>query len=338
LAFLDRPSVLLSRRSGEASTAAPSRRSASIGWVPTSWLRPSAAVFAITAALALAVDVRAHPGTQSAARPLVPRGDLLVGDHRGRLLVLNRTGKLVRRLPRARLVRTPQAIELAPDRRHAFISVHMSEQPARLYDVDLATGAKRLIANAISPALSPQRTQLAYVTIARRPNSEIIDRTALVIRNLRTGHTRSIPFAPNVPLGTPPELIINWSPDGTTIAVFDGRAIRLVDVASATTLPSQPLLPGDTPTPGRTSLLAPVFLNGGTLIVLAGCCIGPQQLVAVDLSSGGRESFAKLSSPPENLKRLKPGLLLTVTALNELVIVSRGHSRVIARGIVAAAG
>ena len=336
--FLDRPPILLSRRSGETSTAAPSRRSGSIGWVPTSWLRPSAAVFAITAALALAVDVRAHPATQSAARPLVPRADLLVGDHRGHLFVLDRTGKLVRRLPRVRLGRAPQALEIAPDRRHAFVSVQLSERPARLYDVDLATGAKRLIENAISPALSPQRALLAYVTTALRPNSEILDRTALVIRNLRTGHRRSIPLAPKVPLGTPPELIVNWSPDGTTIALFDGRAIRLVDVASATTVPSQPLLPGDTPTPGRTSLLAPVFLNGATLVVLAGCCVGPQELVAVDLSSGVRESFAKLSSPPENLKRLKPGLLLTVTALNELAIVSRGHSRVIARGIVAAAG
>lgn len=297
----------------------------------------SAAALAVAAALALAVEGPAHPATSFAVRPLVPRGDFLAGDRRGRLFVLDKAGNLVRRFPRARLGRAPQALELAPDRRHAFMSVRLHEQPARLHDVDLATGAKRKIANAISPALSPNRTQLAYVSTALRQSSDIVDRTALVIRDLRTGHRRSIPFAPNVLLGTPPELIINWSPDGTTIAVFDGAAIRLVDATTATTVPSQPLVPGDAPTPGQTPPLAPAFLNEDTLIILAGCCIGPQELVAVDLRSGGRTPFANLSSPAENLERLKPGLLLAVTALNELAIVSRGHTRTIAKGVAAAA-
>jgi hypothetical protein len=204
------------------------------------------------------------------------------------------------------------------------------EQPSRLYDVDLATGARRAIARAISPILSPDRRRLAYVATSRRPNSDIIDRTALVIRDLGTHRRRSIAFAPRVPLGTPPELIVSWSPDGRTIVLFDGSAIRLVDAAAASTVPSQPAVPG----PG----LAPTFLDTRTLVVLTGCCIGPQQLVAVELASGARMPFARLSSPPETLQRLKPGVLLAVTALNELALVSGGHVRVIAKGIAAATG
>jgi hypothetical protein len=178
---------------------------------------------------------------------------------------------------------------------------------------------------------------LAYVASALRAGDDIVDRTALVIRDLQTGASRSIRFDPNVPREPPPGLVINWSPEGRTIAVFDGSTIRLVDVESARTLSSQPALPGYTPVLGRTPPLAPVFLNPSTLVVLVGCCIGPQRLVAVDLRSGVRMAFARLSSPPESVRRLGRGRLLAVTALHELAIVSRGHTQVIARGIVVAA-
>ena len=217
------------------------------------------------------------------------------------------------------------------------MSVLKSEQPARLYEVDLATGRKRQIANAVSPALSPDKTRLAYVTTQVR--AEIVYRTALVVRDLRNRLARAIPLGPDVPLGTPPELVINWSPDGRAVAVSDGSRIRMVDVASAVDVPSQPGIPGDAPSTGtHTPWAAAVFVNAETLVVLADCCIGRQHLLAIDLRSGASTPFAELSSPTENIRRLKPGLLLTVTALNELALVSRGSARVIAHGITAAAG
>src|SRR5207244_13654684 len=92
------------------------------------------------------------------------------------------------------------------------------------------------------PAMSPDLTRLAYVSTDRR--ADIVYRTALVLRDLRNGRTRSIPFGPSVPMGTPPELVINWSPDGGRVAVFDGDRIRLVDVASARNVMSQPSVEG----------------------------------------------------------------------------------------------
>src|SRR5207244_2120502 len=141
------------------------------------------------------------------------------------------------------------------------------------------------------PAMSPDLTRLAYVSTDRR--ADIVYRTALVLRDLRNGRTRSIPFGPSVPMGTPPELVINWSPDGGRVAVFDGDRIRLVDVASARNVMSQPSVEGGS---NYTPPLAPAFLDANTLVVLADCCIGSQHLVAVDLRSGAPDPFAVPSS------------------------------------------
>jgi hypothetical protein len=277
-------------------------------------------------ALLLAIIVLVTPSiVEAASRPLVPAGAYLVADQSGHLLVLNQRGKLLRRVPR--FASYVQALEVAPDRRHAYVSVHVRERPPRLYKVALGTGRRIRLANAISPSLSPDRTQLAYVTVELREDVKYL--TKLVVRSLRTGQARVIALPARVPLGTPPELVINWSPDGRHLALFDGTVIRVVDVATATTVDSQPEIPGATG-------LAPVFLNRHTLVVLTHCCIGRQRLVAVDLRSGARTAFAQVRSPVENVRRLNSGALLAVTALQRLVRLAPGRARVIATGIVAA--
>jgi hypothetical protein len=287
----------------------------------------------IVAALAAVCGASAHAAVP---RPIVPDGDLLVGDRTGRLLLLDRDGKILRRLGRPLGRIAFQSIELARDRRHAYVSIYRSERPAQLYEVDLTGGSPRWMANAISPALSPDGRRLAYV--ATRAADGMVYREALVVRNLRTGRIRSIPLPPRVPMGTPPELVINWSPDGRRVAVFDGSRVRLVAVATARDVQSQPSVRGDGGAPSWTPWLAPVFLDPRTLVVLVDCCIRRQHLVAVDLRSGARRPFAELSSPIENVRRLKATLLLAVTAREELALVRRGRTRVISGRTAAATG
>lgn len=294
-------------------------------------------VLAIAVGLGVVCPVGANVSDASPSSLRVPVGDFLVGDRLGHLRVVDGRGKLVRRVPRFLAGPAIQGIELTSDRRHAFVSILKSERPARLYVVDLATGGKLAVANGISPALSPDRRRLAYISTWVRAG--IIYRTTLVVRDLRTGRRHAIPLGPRVPLGTPPELVINWSPDGRAVAVFDGSRIRLVDVATASDVSSQPGVTGDAAgSSSRTPSLAPVFLDAHTLVVLADCCVGKQHLLAIDLRSGARTPFADLSSPTESVRRLGRGLLLTVTALDELAVVSSGHFRVIAKSITAAAG
>lgn len=257
----------------------------------------------------------AFAGTVSSTRSFVPRGAYLAATESGRLLVLSPQGKLLRRGPQ--FGGFVQALALSPDRRSAYVSGALADQPPQLYEVALGSGERVLIANAISPALSPDGTELAYLTVTMQNDSKYI--TALVIRDLRTGSPRTIPFPPGVPLGTPPELIINWSPHGHSIALFDGTQTRIVNVASAQTVVSQPALPGG----GRAS--APVYLDPDTLVVLPNCCQSPQPLVAIKVHSGVQAPFAKVGNPIENVRRLKRRTLLATTAVHRLIRITQGH-------------
>lgn len=262
-------------------------------------------------------------------RALVPRHGFLVGEFSGRLRVLSHSGDAVRHISGSLGKDGPQGIALAAGRRRAFVSVLRGDRPPHLYRVNLATGEKRWIANGISPVLDRQRRRLAYVSVVRS-SSDILYRRALIVRNLRTGEKRRISLGPGIPLGTPPDNIINWSPTGRSVAFYDDAHVRLARLGATEDPISEPVAP--------RYEQAPVFLNSHRLVVLANCCIGRHQhLVAIDLRTGRSRRFATLGAPPENLARVRRGHLLAVTALGRLTAVSRHHTREIAKGIAAAA-
>jgi hypothetical protein len=261
-----------------------------------------------------------------AAAAAVPPHGIVAADVHGRLLVLDARGATVRRVPGI-VGRAVEGIAVAPDRRHAYVSAYRADAPARLYRVDLTSGDRQLIAHGLSPALSPDRTRLAY--LASDFHGDIKYVTALVVLDLRTGLSHRLPFDRNVAQGTPPEIVLGWSPDARRIALYDGHTLRIADAQATAPASSQPAVAGGG--------LAPVYLDARTLVLLANCCIGSQRLVAVDLRTKTRSTFAHISSPVETGQRLRDGMLLLTTALDELVVVSRGHARVLAHGITAAA-
>lgn len=262
-----------------------------------------------------------------AAAVTVPRGDALVADTSGAMRIVRRDGRMVRTL-RWKLDQEPQEIELTPDRRHAYISLWRIDQPAQLFVFDLATGTRRYLADAISPALSPDRTRLAYVSVNR--DNDLHRRTALVIKTLRTGALQTIPIVPADPIGTPPELVVNWAPDSRHIALFSGRHVAFVDLGKTTVIPSR------TP-PATVPSFAPVYIGAFAVVVQANCCIGPQRLVVIDVDYRRRFTFATLSSPVEHVRPIAKGKLLVVTALHQLAVITRGHVSIRARRIEAAA-
>ena len=241
--------------------------------------------------------------------------------------IVKRNGQPVRRLP-WKLDKEPQALELTPDRRHAYVAIWRSDQPAQLFVFDLATGARRYLADAVSPALSPDHRRLAYVSLVRE--NEITYRTALVIKTLRTGALQTIPIVPRDALGTPPELVVNWAPDGRHIALVSGQHVRIVDPTRATVIPSRA-------PPGTIGSFAPAYIGRTALVMQVNCCIGPQKLVVFDVDFRRRFAFATLSSPVEHVRRIGMSKLLVVTALHELAFVTRGGVHVSARRIAAAA-
>jgi len=288
-------------------------------------MRHVAAVATIVAALALA-------GGAAGASAVVPKGDILAVDATFHPLVLDAHGHVVRRLPSWHV---PDGfgllgIELAPSRNDAFVSLWSgnSTLPARIFDVSLATGARRLVADGLSPSLSPDGTQLAYLADRREPNLGLTWLTGLVVRTLATGKERTIPFDTAVSLGTPPALVTNWSPNGVSVALA-ASDFDLVDTATATSIADIPSL-GATPS-------APAFLDADTVIVETNCCIGRQKLVAVDPHGAHAQPFAEISSPVDAIRRIDPDRMLVLDQLGELLLVSRGKTTVIANGIRAAA-
>jgi hypothetical protein len=268
----------------------------------------------------------AFAGNRSAA--VVPAGDLVAISIRGRVLVLNRAGRQLRELPgRIGADGRSQWIQLAPDRRHAWVSVwNIATETYRIYDVDLATGKRRRMADGLSPTLSPGGTELAYVGYARLRDG-YDGESKLIIQDLADGRSRVIPFGAAEPIGNPPQLVVSWSPDGTHVAVDAGERYRLVDARQTTRAISYRALPG--------TLLAPVYLNANTIVAEANCCIGSQELVKLDVRAGRESNFARISSPVQTVQSVAPGTLLISDALNQLISVSRSRVRILRQGIVA---
>ena len=75
-----------------------------------------------------------------------------------------------------------------------------------------------------------------------------------------------------------------------------------------------------------------------TLVALANRCIGPQQLVTVDLASGDQRPFATLPEPPESLGRIGAGSFAATTPDGFLLVFTRGNVRRVATGYFAVSG
>ena len=327
--------------------------------------------FALGVAVAAALLLGVARPLSAAAPMLVPVGDFLVCNGNGHLFAMSPKGKTVGTVPGTTGPHCPNGLALSADRRSAFFSILTGEEtPPALDQIDLATGKKHRIASGLDPALSPDGTTLAFIATVESP-------TGLELLDLATGTNRLL-APPTPPAGSHklywPVGPLNWSPDRTKIAVFAGDQIRIVDVATAQDLESQPTVPGDVPNhpiskriypsepPAGTATVAPapgvpvitittrpppqttstssapVYLDANTLVVVYDCCTGLSHLVAFDLRTGKRTAFATLYGPPVNIVRVGSGRLLVVTAANLLVVATRGHAEQLATRISAATG
>jgi hypothetical protein len=298
------------------------------------WLVVSVAISAVAIVLgssaASTADRRASRSASFEKRSpaLVPNGDLVAISLRGRVLVLDRAGREVKVLPgRIGPDGLAQAIQLAPDRRHAWVSVWNSRaQVFWMYSIDLSTGRRRRLVDGVSPTLNPDETELAYIGFSEfRTGGEV--ESELVIENLADGRTRVTPFGLPSPIGNSPQLIISWSPNGRQIAVDAGGKYRLVNVRKSANVVSSPSLPG--------VLSAPAYLSADTIVADANCCTGAQRLVAIDLHTDRESTFARLSSPVQTVQRVGRATLLMTDALDQLVTVSKGRVRLLREGIAA---
>lgn len=264
-------------------------------------------------------------GPASTSRALPP-GSILAADLHGQLSVLDQRGRLLGRVGVRPLGLGVKGLDLAPDRSRAFVAVSREEPRADdLYEITLTEPTLHRIATGLSPVVSPDGRWLAYLRSKQRAGLKYL--AAVVIRNVATGAEHTIPLGRDVPVGGPPKLIVNWSPDGSRLAFVTavGRrdVTRIVDVATGHAFPT-------------VRVLAPVFLDDARLVGLTNCCIGPQSLVAVDLATGARSPFAMLPAPPVGVRARADGKLLITTAQHQLVVARRAHIDRLRDGVLAA--
>jgi hypothetical protein len=308
----------------------------------------------------------------------VPAGDFLVCNGNGHLFVMSARGKAVGTIPGTTGSYCANGLALGGDRRSAYFSILTGDEtPPALDEIDLATGKTHQVASGLDPALSPDGTMLAFIATAESPNGGYYTPAGLEILDLGSGASRLL-ASPTPPEGSHklswPAGPLNWSPDGTKIAVFAGDQIRIVDAATAQDLGSQPTVRGDVPNhpiskrvypsgplPGTSTAgpppgipvitvatplpmqatatsRTPVYLDTNTLVVVYDCCTGLSHLVAFDLRTGKRTAFATLYGPPVDIVRIGVGRLLVVTAASLLVVATRGHTQQLATRISAATG
>jgi hypothetical protein len=111
----------------------------------------------------------------------------------------------------------------------------------------------------------------------------------LVVRKLDSGAEAVVLSLKDAPVGaTPPSWPVSWSPDGTQIAhVLEDGAV-VTDVETGRTAPLAA---------GRDrTVLAPVWLPDGRLLVMEGCCIGGGTMVSADTGEAVLPVHAPLRS------------------------------------------
>lgn len=258
--------------------------------------------------------------SEPAATALAP-GAIIALTSDSELVLLDPRGELQRTIANLGPLVGSGGLAVSPDGRSIYIGARTAEASTassnctgEVRRVDARGGTWDVVATqADSPALSADGSRLAYASLERI--NDICYRGALVVMDLASGTTESYPYpTPGVPDGTPPELPISWSPDGTSIASVENTGATLLELStgehSPVTSPGRPLLP--------------TFVEQDRLAVLVGCCVGEQSVQIVDLRSGESQPWLTIDVPLVSLAVGADLSGMAVTADDTLVALREG--------------
>jgi hypothetical protein len=221
-------------------------------------------------------------------------------------------------------------LSLAPDRRRMYVGIRRPEDGvstgcvSAIVEVDSA-GATTEVGSGSSPVVSPDGSQLAFATIARR--DDICYVVGIAVIDLDTGSVRPFEFATPVPDSGPPDWNLSWAPSGDRVAYRDQAGVRVLEVSGGDTDAALVIDP---------SLLLPAFVDDTHIAGLRGCCTGPQEVVIVDLATGTTDSWFMLNTPPVVLNPNDLHNAVIVTALDQLFRLTSEGLRKLRTGVVAA--
>jgi hypothetical protein len=234
------------------------------------------------------------PAPPCPRRATTPEGWLVAVTLDRRFLTLPQEGAGACALARYReSLGSVDGLDLTPDRRRIVFAAR-SDGEDRVLALAVETGQITEIArNAMTPAVSPNGRVLAYTESIAGLDLEY--RKAIALHDLTSGATRRMPYPEWTVLSDATQGGMSWSPDGRRLTLaWDG--VRTLDIASADTT-SATVVPGTAPAGRETPPLSPAFLDDDTLAAYGGCCVGPGELLAIDVRTGAWERLAAIEAP-----------------------------------------
>ena len=279
---------------------------------------------------------------QTPMTPAIAPGQVVALTTDGRLVALDADGAESATIAELGSYVDSGGLAVAPDGNDIYLGFRtddLSDCTGEIRRVDTADGTSDVIAtDADSPALSPDGTLLAYVTLSKK--DDICYRTGIVIEDLASGDELPLDAypAPGVPDSTPPALPISWGP-GPLIASVDDDGTTLLDPATNEyeTLAQREELAASLP-PGP--LYLPTLADEHTLVVLSNCCTTDEILTRIDGDTDTPTPWATVdravislapNSDGSGLAVLMPDELTHITADGTVDTLATGYRHVATR-------
>jgi len=257
----------------------------------------------------------------------VRSGDIVAGGADGRVVVL-RNGQPTRTLYQSTDGTIVSSLSVSADGRLVAVGRRYScSTPSTL--VDVVSGETRDLGdNVNAPALSPDGKYVAFARVEE--SGDVCFRTAIVVHELSSGSEVAVDI--HDVLGTPPELVINWSADGKRLAFVDRSQLPAHGHVRVLRFEPGSLVDDSTADPDTFS---PVFDGAGRLLVEQGCCVRPMSIVS---ASDGHVVIDSLDGPIESIRLATDGVsVVAVDALHQMWSIDGNGVAPVANGYLAAA-
>lgn len=282
-------------------------------------------------AMEVGPDDQGQAGAPGVLEPLVGDGELIAVTDEDSLVAVNDLGEtspIARQLDELALdLAYVASISLSEDRTAAFVGVRVldaGDSNCSGAVAQVTSEGATVIADGVTPVVSPDQTMLVYGTIER--DDQICYVTGLEILELATGATSDLALDRRPDSGGP-DWNLSWLPDSQEIVVADSDGgVRVIDVESGER--TGPFAAG-----GWAKM--PTAFAPGELLVMTGCCTGDMTLSIFDLAAGTLESRFDLAAPVETLT-IDNGTIIATDALGTLLIGDADGLRSVGVGFEAA--
>lgn len=286
----------------------------------------------IATALVFGMTVACGGSGNGTERPTARLGrtQVVAAERDGNVVVLDRDGRLVRRVTTIGAPRVVTHLALTADRRTLLVGVRLPDEASSNCSAEVLTipaegGRVRRLAMSVASPTPLTGGRVAVAVLERR--NDICLRVAIDVIDSSGERQQRIELPEPVADGTPPEQIMTASLDGRLVVMVGNHGLEAIDMNTRRTAR----------VPNGTRLFAPAFATNDRLLAQRECCVAGMELVEVDLE-GDVTPITQIQAPLEAADAASTARdAVLVTALHQLHLLENGAlSDSIATDVVAA--